>query len=124
MNYQEPPVYRASYELSIATLRFARDLPERYQSNLSLVLENKVIEMQDVIYRINESENKSKSIYEALGKAYFIRMALRLFLDLGVMKAETNVNLNLKIENVLKELSRDYQATAILMVPTTIWVTT
>jgi len=105
MNYQEPPVYRASYELSIATLRFARDLPERYQSNLSLVLENKVIEMQDVIYRINESENKSKSIYEALGKAYFIRMALRLFLDLGVMKAETNVNLNLKIENVLKQLS-------------------
>jgi len=105
MNYQEPPVYRASYELSIATLRFARDLPEKYHQNLGLILENKVIEMQDVIYRINESEDKARSIYEALGKAYFIRMALRLFLDLGAMKTETNVDLNLKIENVLKQLS-------------------
>ncbi|NCU40046.1 hypothetical protein EOL99_04140 [Candidatus Falkowbacteria bacterium] len=105
MKFQDPPVYRASYEMSIAVLRFARDLPEKYQSTLGLILETKTIEMQDVIYRINESEDKAKIIYEALGKAYFIRMALRLFLDLGVMKVETNVLLNMKIEEVLKQLS-------------------
>jgi hypothetical protein len=105
MKFQDPPVYRASYELSISVLRFARDLPEKYQSSLTLILENKTIEMQDAIYRINESEDKAKTIYQALGKAYFIRMALRLFLDLGIMKTETNVDLNLKIEDVLKQLS-------------------
>lgn len=105
MKYQDPPVYRASYEMSVAILRFVRDLPLRYQQALGLMLETKTIEMQDIIYRINESEDKAVVINRALGNAYFIRMALRLFLDLGLMKTETNVSLNVKIEEVLKQLS-------------------
>lgn len=105
MKYKEPPVYRVSYEMSISVLRFVRDLPVKYQHGLGLILETKTIEMQDVIYRVNESEDKVKAIQVALGKAYFIRMALRLFLDLGLMKTETNVSLNVKIEEVLKQLS-------------------
>ncbi|MDA3803029.1 MAG: hypothetical protein PF488_04045 [Patescibacteria group bacterium] len=105
MKSQDPPIYRASYELSLAILRYAQDLPEKYQKSFALILENKLIEMQDLIYRINESENKSEAIYQVLGKAYFIRMAIRLFLDLRIMKTETNMIFNLKIEDLISQLS-------------------
>lgn len=91
--------------MSISILRFARDVPTRQHQRLSLILESKTIEMQDIIYRISENEDKLKLINEALSKAYFIRMALRLYLDLGIMKTETNIFLNTKIEEVLKQLS-------------------
>jgi hypothetical protein len=105
MKTQDPPIYRASYELSVLLLRFVSELPESYQTNLVLVLENKTIEMLDLIYRINESENKTKAISQVLNKAYFIRMTLRLLLDLGIMKVETNMTLNLKIEDLISQLS-------------------
>ena len=105
MKNQEPPIYRASYELSITLLRFTRDLPDKYQGNLVLILETKTIEMQDLIYCINDVKDKSEAIAQVLGKAYFIRMTLRLFLDLGIMKSETNMILNMKIEDLISQLS-------------------
>lgn len=105
MKIQDPPIYRVSYELAVSLLRFSRDIPEKYQANLVLILENRTIEMMDLIYRIGENENKKEAIAQALSKAYFIRMALRLFLDLGIMKSETNMILNLKIEDLISQLS-------------------
>jgi hypothetical protein len=105
MKIQDPPIYRVSYELSVSVLRFARDMPDKYQANLVLILENRTIEMMDLIYRINENDNKVEAIAKVLAKAYFIRMALRLFLDLGIMKSEPNMLLNLKIEDLINQLN-------------------
>jgi hypothetical protein len=33
MKIQDPPIYRVSYELSVSVLRFARDMPDKYQAN-------------------------------------------------------------------------------------------
>lgn len=104
MKYQEPPVYRASYELAIAVLRFSADLPEKYQTNFALLLETKVIEILDVLYRINTQDDKAKAIEIALARTYFLRTSFSLFLDLRVMKVETNVALNNLLEEVLKQL--------------------
>ena len=105
MKNQDPPVYRASYELSITILRFARDLPDKYRSNLSLILQSKTIEMQDLVYRINDKADKSEAISQVLSRAYFIRMTLRLFLDLGIMKSEANMIINMKIDDLIFQLS-------------------
>jgi len=105
MDYQEPPVYRAAYELTLAICRLVKDCPKDYKDNLGRQLQEEALKLETIIYRVNDSENKAVSLQAALASCYLIRMIIRLFLDLGQMKIETNISLNLKIEEVAKQLA-------------------
>lgn len=107
-NYNEPPVYRAAYELTLAVFRFVKDCDKNYRATLGIILEKEALNLEAVIYRINESgsqESKAQAIQQALDSCYQIRMIIRLMIDLGIMKIDTNINLNLKIEETAKQLA-------------------
>lgn len=105
MTNLEPPIYRATYELTIACSRFVADCHEKYKSTLGLLLQTEVLKLEATVFRINESENKILAIQRAIDSCYFVRMIVRLFLDLSIMKLETNVLLNNDIDECAKQLA-------------------
>ena len=105
MNEKEPPLYRASYELTLGTSRFIKDFHPEYKQTLGLILQERVLEMQTAIYQINEKSDKILAIQVAIDHSYFIKMMFRLILDLGLMKLETNIKLFSLLEDCIKQLS-------------------
>lgn len=103
MSDQEPPVYRAAYELTIDVCRYVKDCKEDYKGTLGLLMQTEVLNMEMALYHVNDGE-KLDLIQKALDSCYAIRMIARLLLDLGVMKLETSIAINLKIEEVARQL--------------------
>ena len=101
----EPPVYRASYILTLEALRFVKDCDKNFKFTLGVALQKAVLEMDLLIYVINESEHKEEALSRAINKVYFVRMILRAFIDLGIMKLDTSVSLNLRLESLLQQLT-------------------
>ncbi len=104
MDYREPPIYKAAYEFTLAATRFVRDCDRAYKLTLGHLLQSKTLSMQTAIYEINEVDNKVLALQIALDRAYYLKMILRLFLDLNLMKLETNLNLHGLLEEVIKQL--------------------
>jgi hypothetical protein len=104
MDNQEPPVYRAAYELTIDVCRYVKDCDKSYQGTIGLLLQKEVMNMELALYHANDAENKIASIQRALDSCYAVRMIIRLLLDLGVMKLETSISINLKIEEVARQM--------------------
>ena len=104
MDNHEPPIYRAAYDLALGLSRYVKDCHPDYKSTLGLLLQQEVLRLEATIYHINDSDNKIKALQLALDSCYFIRMILRLALDLALLKIETSVILNLKIDEVARQL--------------------
>ena len=108
MDNHEPPVYRAAYELTLAITRLVKDCRPDYKMTLGQRLQSETLDMSAVIHHINEAgENagKAKSLQKALSHCFYIRMILRLMLDISIIKLETSLILNLKIDDVAKQLN-------------------
>jgi len=104
-NFREPPVYRAAYDLTLAASRFVKDCHPDYKNTLGLLLQKQVLEMEEAVYRANDDQDKAAVLQRALDGCHFVRMIVRLLLDLNLMKLETNVALNLKIDEVARQLA-------------------
>lgn len=70
-------------------------------------MQKEALELSLAVYRINEKTGIEKvfAIQVALDCCYAIRMLIRLTSDIGIMKLDTNIFLNLKIEETSKQLS-------------------
>ncbi len=105
MDFQnEPPVYKASYILTLEVLRFVKDCHKDFKFTLGTALQTAVLDMNLLIYLINESRDKYQALNKAINKVYFSRLILRAFIDLGIMKMETSISLNIRIESLLQQL--------------------
>jgi len=105
MTNQDPPVYRAAYELTLAVSRYVKDCHPSYKLTLGHLLQRKVLEMEETIYHVNDSSDKVATLQRALDDCYFIRMIIRLLLDLNIMKLETSIAINFKIDETAKQLA-------------------
>ncbi len=108
MDNHEPPVYRSAYELALAITRFVKDCPGEYKLTLGQRLQSEVLNMFNVIQHVNEKNNnadKANDLQKALNQCFYLRMILRLMLDISIMKMETSVALNFKIDDVAKQLT-------------------
>ena len=108
MNHNEPPVYRSTYELTVAITRFVKDCHPDYKLTLGQRLQAEVLTMSNIIYHVNEeevNEEKAKILKQALNHCFYIRMILRLMLDISIIKLETSVILNLKVDDVAKQIT-------------------
>ena len=104
MNNQEPPVYRAAYDLTIAVSRYVKDCHRDYKGTIGLLMQSEALKMELFLYHVNDTDNKVGSIQKAIDSCYTIRMIARLLLDLAVMPLDTSISLNLKIEEVARQL--------------------
>lgn len=104
MDNREPPIYRVAYELTIAITRYVKDCHQDYKLTLGQTLQKAVLDLQTGIYRINESADRLAALQHSINDCFFIRMILRLLLDINIMKLETSIALNLLLEEVSKQL--------------------
>ena len=105
MSNQEPPIYRSAYELTLSISRFVKDCHASYKLTLGHLLQKEVLQMEATIYHANDQADKALALQTALDSCYFIRIIVRLFLDLNIMKLETNIDLNLKIDETARQLA-------------------
>lgn len=106
--YQEPPIYRAAYDLCLSTIRFVKDCHPDYKTTIGALLQKEALDLLMNVYRVNEAETpieKVNTIKGALNCCYTVRVISRLLLDLGIIKLETSINLDNKIEETAKQLS-------------------
>ncbi len=105
MSNNEPPVYRAAYELTLMLFRWAKDCPKDYQPSLGFLVQEEAIKLESALCHCQEAPDKPALLQKALGSCFLIRLILRLLLDLGFVKIETSVAINLKIDDVANQLS-------------------
>jgi hypothetical protein len=106
--YQEPPIYRAAYDLCLSVIRFVKDCHPDYKATMGVLLQKEALDLLMNVYRVNEAETvvqKVNTIKAALNRCYTVRVVNRLLLDLGVIKLETSISLDNKIEEAAKQLS-------------------
>jgi len=104
--YDNLPVYRASYDLLLELFRFTKEFKREYKFTLGKSMKKEMVEMIGNIYRANSSfEKRKEKILAARENVETIRLFLRLSKDLKIIGVEKFVSLNLKLENVSKQLA-------------------
>lgn len=103
--YDGLPVYKASYDLLLEIFLFARNFTKEYKYTVGESLKKETIELITLIYRANSRTDKEATIQEAREKIEVIRLFIRLMKDLRQISVKRFVQVNLKVENVSKQLS-------------------
>jgi hypothetical protein len=106
MNYDNLPVYKASYDLLVALFVFTKDFSREYKYTIGESIKNEVIQMITNIYRANSSlEKRAERLQSARENVEVIRLFLRLLKDLKQVNVKKFVYLSEKVESVSKQLA-------------------
>ncbi|MEX2409866.1 MAG: four helix bundle protein [Candidatus Paceibacterota bacterium] len=100
------PVYKASYDLFIYSFQLIKDLNKEYKYTAGEKVKNEVMDLMMNIYRANKSRTKRKErIEKARENIEVIRILFRLLKDLKQISIKHFSRVNLKIEEISKQLS-------------------
>jgi len=103
--YDELPVYKASYDLLLEIFLFVRNFTKEFKYTIGESLKKETIDLITLIYRANSRKEKESTIIEARERIEVIRLFLRLTKDLRQISVKKFVHLNLKVENVSRQLT-------------------
>ena len=105
MNYDELPVYKATYDLLLEIFRFTRGFSKEYKYTVGESIKKETLELITLIYRSNSKQNKTETIQEAREKIEALRLFIRLMKDLRQISLKRFVQVNKQVENVSKQLT-------------------
>ncbi len=105
MQYDQLPVYKASYDLLIVIFDFVKQFNREYKFTLGEKLKNETLDMIITIYRANSAEQKANIIQNAREHIEVIRLLIRLTKDLHQINLRKFVSISEKIEEVSKQLT-------------------
>jgi len=105
MNYDELPVYKATYDLLLEIFRFTRGFSKEYKYTVGESIKKETLELITLIYRSNSKQNKTETIQEAREKIEALRLFIRLMKDLSQISLKRFVQVNKQVENVSKQLT-------------------
>lgn len=102
------PVYKAIYDLLFALFERVRHFPKDFQYTLGERMKNLVIELTEMIYHANVSEEaaeKLKQLRQLCAKVETLRLLLRMCYDLRLCNLEAYVRFNERVEDISKQLN-------------------
>jgi hypothetical protein len=105
MIYSSLPVYKASYDLLLEIFIFSKELSREYKYTVGQDLKKEVIGLLVGIYQANRVHEKEKIIQETREKLVIIRLYIRILKDLKEINIKKFAYINLKIENVSRQLA-------------------
>ena len=105
MNYNELPVYKATYDLFLEIFRFTKNFNKEYKYTVGESIKNETLELIMLIYRANSKQNRKETIQDAREKVEVIRLYIRLMKDLQQISIKRFVQVNIQLENVSKQLT-------------------
>ncbi|MDR2449882.1 MAG: four helix bundle protein [Prevotellaceae bacterium] len=102
------PVYKAIYDLLFALFGRVRHFPKDFQYTLGERIKNQTIELAEMIYHANVSEEtsgKMKQLRHLCAKVETLRLLLRMCYDLRLYNLEAYVRFNEQVEDISKQLN-------------------
>jgi len=103
--YNELPVYKASYDLLLAIFEFVKHFTKEFKYTVGESLKKETIELIILIYRANSKTDKNETLQTAREHIEVIRLLIRLMKDLHQINLKRFVAINSQIENVSKQLT-------------------
>ena len=105
MNYNELPVYKATYDLLLEIFRFTKHFSKEYKYTVGESIKKETLDLITLIYRANSKRDRINIIREAREKIEVIRLFIRLMKDLQQISIKRFVQVNIQVENVSKQLT-------------------
>ena len=105
MIYSSLPVYKASYDLLLEIFIFFKNLSREYKYTVGQDLKEEVIGLLIGIYQANRVYEKEEIIAKTREKLVIIRLYIRILKDLREINIKKFAYINLKIENVSRQLA-------------------
>ena len=103
--YDELPVYKATYDLLLAIFQFTKQFCKEYKYTVGESLKKETIELLTLIYRANTRHQKADVLQMAREQIEVIRLLIRLMKDMQQINIEKFVKINQIVENVSKQLN-------------------
>ena len=103
--YNELPVYKATYDLLVEMFRFTKNFRREYKYTVGESLKKEKLALITLIYRANSRKDKYAVLQEARERIEVIRLFIRLLKDLKQISLKQFVLVNLQVENVSKQLT-------------------
>jgi len=103
--YLELPVYKVSYKLFIDIFHFVKSFNKEYKYTVGEKLKSETLELILNIYRANIRTEKSQLLQNARENIEVLRLLFRLLKDLHQINIEKFADINVKIENISKQLA-------------------
>ena len=105
--FSELPVYKLGYDLLLQLYERSASFSREYKFTLGEKLKNEATELLLNIYKANKSsaEEKQLHIENARQNIEVLRLMLRLCKDLKVLGIKAFVFLNIKVEELSKQLA-------------------
>ncbi len=103
--YNELPVYKATYDLLLAIFQFTKDFSKEYKYTVGETLKKETIELLTLIYRANTRHKKDDVLQMAREQIEVIRLLIRVMKDMKQINLEKFIKINQVVENVSKQLT-------------------
>ena len=103
--YNELPVYKATYDLLLGIFAFTKDFGKEYKYTVGESLKKETIDLLTLIYRANSRTDKAEVLQTAREQIEVIRLLIRLMKDMKQINLEKFVKINETVENVSKQLN-------------------
>jgi four helix bundle protein len=112
--FSELPVYKLGYDLLIELYKRTSNFAREYKFTIGERMKNNVTDMLINIYKANKSkkENREQYIDQARQNVEVVRLLLRISKDLKVIGMKGFVALNVKVEELSKQLASWQKYTA------------
>ncbi|MGB4205357.1 MAG: four helix bundle protein [Bacteroidales bacterium] len=112
--FTELPVYKLGYDLLIEIYERTKTLNREYKYTIGERLKNEVFELLINIYKANKSKKTTRLDYieEARQHLEIIRLLLRVLRDLRIIGVKGFVFIDVKVEELSKQLTSWYKYTA------------
>lgn len=104
-NYDNLPVYKASYDLLVYVFRVGRNMERDYRYTLGETLKKEISGVLVLIYKANSSVNKEAFIVQAREEIVVVKLQLRLLCDLKQISVKAYAHASLLAESVSKQLA-------------------
>ncbi len=103
--YNELPVYKATYDLLLAIFQFTKYFTKEYKYTVGESLKKETIDLLTLIYRANTRYQKNDVLQMAREQIELIRLLIRVMKDMRQISLDKFVKINQVVENVSKQLS-------------------
>ncbi|MBP6910132.1 four helix bundle protein [Patescibacteria group bacterium] len=99
------PVYKASYDMTLALFHVIKKYPKEFKYTLGEQMKKDSLALIATIYKANSILERKTIIIEARGHLESVRVLLRLSKDLHTIPLDKFVDINGSLETISKQLT-------------------
>ena len=104
MNYNQLPVFKASYDLLLAIFKSSPYIKREYKYTLGEELKKEMMALMICVYRANVMKNNIVYLIEAREHLEVVKLQIRLLYDLKQISLKNMAKFSLQYDSISKQL--------------------